>query len=69
MSDETDNSTEALGTPQQSSVELGQSSKGDWYVKSVKVYCDNPEELESKLFAYVKAACTVTNAKNTGAYQ
>lgn len=33
-----------LSEPLQNSIEIGQSSKGDWYCKSIKLYFSNSEE-------------------------
>lgn len=33
-----------LTAPLQNSIEIGQTSKGDWYCKSIKLYFGNGEE-------------------------
>ena len=44
-----------IGTEQQSSIEIGCNAKGEKSWK-VKVYDDNPADIETKLEAYIKVA-------------
>ena len=48
----------------QNSIEVGQTSKGDWYVKSVKIYESDPEAHELILRRSMMKAESIVAARN-----
>lgn len=36
------------------SIQYGENSKGNAYIKSIKVYADEPEEMKKKLEAFIE---------------
>ena len=52
-----------VSNSQQNSIEVGQTSKGEWYIKSVKVYGDDELGMEAKLKAYLEIASEMIGGK------
>jgi hypothetical protein len=48
----------------QNSVEVGQSAKGDWYTKSIKVYETDDEPMSVVLDRFMRKAEILDNGRN-----